>query len=515
MPLDNNFFTPEEIDKQIEDLSRTFQSKQPAVLDQQNMRLIQHIRRFYRTNPEEDTHALNSAWERIARERMHAKLYINEKGQVNEMRFSSANSVSIAKKTMLWQRLGILAAVIVVGILVGSMLMVFNQVRQSRSGSSISGPPKIPVTHKPVQDQQLNLYASDYGSIYKIDSKTGKKDWTFNPHSNSTQTPLIMDGVVYFSSGDTMPYVYALNASNGTLRWKAPYLSLSAVAHGIVYATHIDADNIHIELDALDANTGKVLWHYNPGLQAELATVSNGVLYGTGSIDMSNDDALYALDATKGTLLWSVNVQDQGFNTPQIVNNVLYATSTRDNKDVSPPVRSGYAYAFNAKTGKQLWRTAKINAYIPGEPTIADGVMYIVTNNVDAGTSFMYAMRTNDGTVIWKKFLNEDINGAPLFINGDLYAGVATNSSTNGNGAFVLALKAVDGSTLWSHPLAITFPSFVSASLAISPRALYVGTGDGKVLALDLRNGSQLRAYQVTSHKQTMFAFSLFVTLAP
>lgn len=515
MPLDNNFFKPEEIDKQIEDLSRKFQENLLEEYDQENMRLMQHIRRFYRANPEEDTHALNSAWQRIANERMHAKIRINEKGQVSEMQFSNSHARSAAKKTLIWRRLGVLAAVMLMGALVGSMLLVFSQVHQSKTGNNGNFVPPVIAKHKPVRDAQLNLYTSDQGSVYKVNSKTGKKDWVFNPHSSSIQLPLIIDGVVYFSSwSGADPYVYALNASNGTLRWKAKSQSLSAVTHAIIYTTHNEEDNIHSDLDALDAGTGKLLWHYNPGLQADRATISNGVLYGTGSVDMSNNSALYALDATTGKRLWSVPVQDQFFNLPQIVNNVLYVTSTRDNKDVNPPTRYGYVYAFNAQTGKQLWRTAKIDAYIPAEPTIAAGIMYIVTNDVNARTSYVYAMHSNDGTVLWKRFISGDINGAPLFINSTLYLGVASSSSSTG-AIYVLALKVIDGSTLWSHALLNFFMIFGSASLAIDPHGLYVGSSDGQVLVLDLKNGMQIRAYQVTPQKQFMIGFSLFITLAP
>ncbi len=268
---------------------------------------------------------------------------------------------------------------------------------------------------------------------------------------------------------------------------------------------------INIDLDALDASTGKVLWQYHPGLQIEAVTVSNGVLYGTSAADMSFTGALFALNATSGAQLWRIQVQDQDFNPPQIVNDVLYATSTRDNKDVTPPVRSGYAYAFDARTGAQLWRTPKLNEYVL-EPVVVQGVIYFVTNKIETGTSFLYAMRASDGTVIWKKFINGDTNNTPLVINDAVYTGISAKSITQK--ASILALKTVDGSVLWSHLLTNSLLTYF-APLVASQGVMYVGTGDGKVLALNVSDGSLLRVYQLGQNPSRITPFAPLIALAP
>lgn len=137
------------------------------------------------------------------------------------------------------------------------------------------------------------------------------------------------------------------------------------VVNGVMYVT---ASN---DAYALNAQTGEVLWHYSRPVSSGLVDdasghISRGVgLFGT-RLYMETDNAhLLCLDARSGHLIWDVAYADWNKNygatsAPLIVKDkVLVGTSGGDDG-----VR-GFLAAYNAETGKLVWRLWTIPA--PGE----------------------------------------------------------------------------------------------------------------------------------------------------
>jgi PQQ-dependent dehydrogenase (methanol/ethanol family) len=116
---------------------------------------------------------------------------------------------------------------------------------------------------------------------------------------------------------------------------------------------------------AVDAATGEVRWTYAPpvdflaGPQPRLTEpVNRGVSYGAGRIYLTTaDDQLIALDATTGKPLWKTRVVDpekgNTMNSP--------GTFWRGELIVGGPAGDaglrGFVAAYDATTGKPLWRT--------------------------------------------------------------------------------------------------------------------------------------------------------------
>jgi alcohol dehydrogenase (cytochrome c) len=122
---------------------------------------------------------------------------------------------------------------------------------------------------------------------------------------------------------------------------------------------------------ALDAETGRLLWHHERGVSSGLVDdasghINRGVAVLGTRVYMETDNAhLLCLDARSGNLIW-----DQAYATdnknygatsaPLIVKNlVLVGTSGGDDG-----IR-GFLAAFDAQTGKEVWRFWTIPA--PGE----------------------------------------------------------------------------------------------------------------------------------------------------
>jgi alcohol dehydrogenase (cytochrome c) len=135
---------------------------------------------------------------------------------------------------------------------------------------------------------------------------------------------------------------------------------------GVMYITSAN------DAFALDARTGRVLWHYarplSEGLIDDAASHHNrGVAIWHTRVYMNTDNAhLLCLDARSGHLIWDVQFADTkknygGTSAPLVVKDkVIVGTSGGDDG-----VR-GFIAAYDVRTGKLVWRFWTIPA--PGEP---------------------------------------------------------------------------------------------------------------------------------------------------
>lgn len=137
------------------------------------------------------------------------------------------------------------------------------------------------------------------------------------------------------------------------------------VVSGVMYLT--SANDVY----ALDAATGRTVWHYARPISSGLlddaaAHKSRGVALWQQYVYSETDDAhLLCLDARSGNLIWDVQYADKvkqygATSAPLVVKDqVIVGTSGGDSG-----VR-GFVTAFDAKKGTQLWKLWTIPA--PGE----------------------------------------------------------------------------------------------------------------------------------------------------
>ncbi len=246
---------------------------------------------------------------------------------------------------------------------------------------------------------------------------------------------------------------------------------------------------------ALDARTGRQLWHHEMSLTEGLiddasAHHNRGVAILGSRIYMETDNAhLLCLDARNGHLIWDVSYAPGNKNygatsAPLIVKNkVLVGTSGGDDG-----VR-GFVAAFDANTGKECWRFWTIPA--PGEPGSESwpGDMYL------RGGATTWMPGTYDpalNTIYWTTS-----NPAPDF-DGDVRPGDDLYT------ACVLALDPDTGKLKWHfqftpHDLfdydATETPVLIDMPFRGSPRKLLVQANrNGFVYFLDRTNGQFLDA---------------------
>ena len=137
------------------------------------------------------------------------------------------------------------------------------------------------------------------------------------------------------------------------------------VIRGIMYITSAN------DVFALDAQTGRALWHYqrpvSSGLLDDAAAHKNrGVAVWQDSVYVETDDAhLLRLDARSGGLIWDVEYAEKekhygATSAPLIVNGVVIVGTSGGDSGVR-----GFIAAYDADSGRRKWRLWTIPG--PGE----------------------------------------------------------------------------------------------------------------------------------------------------
>jgi len=172
-------------------------------------------------------------------------------------------------------------------------------------------------------------------------------------------TPLAVSGMLYFTGSHAA--VYAVDAVSGKLSWK------------------------------YDPQT----WKHDPAKLAFMFGVNRGVAYADGRIFSGTlDGRLIALDAKTGSLLWSVQtVPESGGKTITGAPRTFDGRVIIDKADAYSGER-GYVTAYDAASGRQLWRFYTV----PGAP--ADNQGDAVMERAAATWSGEY-WKTGTGGGVW------------------------------------------------------------------------------------------------------------------
>ncbi len=176
------------------------------------------------------------------------------------------------------------------------------------------------------------------------------------------------DGQVSGNRFTALKQIDRTNVSRLVPRWTfslqdTPSLEGTPLVHqGIMYVTSGN------ECYALDAGTGRQVWHYQrQRTRGQGARVNRGAALAGNRVFLVTDDArLLALNRFTGELLWETVMADPKRNyfatsAPLIAGNLVVAGIGGGDSGVR-----GFLPAFDQATGKEVWRFWTIPA--PGEP---------------------------------------------------------------------------------------------------------------------------------------------------
>jgi outer membrane protein assembly factor BamB len=258
--------------------------------------------------------------------------------------------------------------------------------------------------------------------------------------------------------------VYALNASDGRVLWRAPVgdslLGVPVVADGAVYM--VVGEGTDASLYALRARDGHLLWR--DALARVVGTslgftpaVADGVVYlgmqhltSTNNSNAEEEDVLEAFRTSDGQLVWRTSTDGWVSNSPAVVDGVVYATTAQQ-----------MVYAFGAQDGRLRWHFA-MEHLPPGTPAaghtpaVVGGVVY-----VGAFGGEVFALDARNGTRRWLALPRGGAAGESeavvqtlvvrsevVFVGTQPFPHPGFDQSYDG---VVYALRAGDGTRLWTY----------------------------------------------------------------
>jgi outer membrane protein assembly factor BamB len=194
---------------------------------------------------------------------------------------------------------------------------------------------------------------------------------------------------------------------------------------------------------------------------------------------------LFAVRASDGHVRWKVG----GTGAPTLADGTLYAAVSLDHAQ---------AYALAATDGSTRW-----HATFPGcfnlvgsasPPLLAGGVLYVAVSGHDCAPSgWVYALRANDGAVVWRTPFEKDVLPTRALTSGALLAASSTYPAVDEQD-FLTALRPSDGAQLWR------------VRLSISP--YYLAAADGIVVVSGYFFGDKLEARRASDGQR------LWITVA-
>ena len=346
---------------------------------------------------------------------------------------------------------------------------------QYPAGSPIAGAPAV-------VGRRAYVTAED-GSVAALDLDTGAVIWKYESGLFATVTPAVSDGLVFvvFRPG----VVTALDVADGSVVWSRRLATASLPAPTLAAGRLFVAETSDNRLLALDAATGATLWDYEvDGWIVAPPAISDGRV-----VVAANDSSVHILDEATGRLLQLYRTGPGRWvrGAPVITSDLLHLSSHQglvwgiDYRGRRYPLERALFYirtqlwvwGFTGRGPVQqgyAWgtQTAGEQPYSPALSSAGNGDTAVVADTTGAITG----IDLSDGAIRWETQIDDDDDvTAPPTVAGAL-AFIGTKDGR------VIALSTADGSTAWTLHLdgAITASPIVAGGLLLAASAYGGGT---------------------------------------
>ncbi|GCE28733.1 hypothetical protein KDA_42170 [Dictyobacter alpinus] len=514
---DKEYFNPGIVDEQVDGLLQGNATPGPEA------RTARELQALYQS----DLQSLERVWQRLD---LGTDTGFGERPWLNNVSHHDTSSPHLERfryvqgqhtqrkgtnsRLVLTRWFGLIAAVLVAALLVGSLIAFLNITGGSHHKSTISPPPRptAPVVNAPnLQVKTVSgVYVGDDQYLTKNDPLTGKIIWRYDIKSATGvkteyqkvyrivplgNTVFVLLANILDPAGAYEQRVVALNAQTGAVFWHKSLPDREPqdmiVADGTVYVSTlvVNTPTDKSAIYALDASKGSIKKSYTFSFASITMTWYAGNLY------MGTSRGLYVMNAHDGKIAWQdqINVGNPFIVTrPQIVNGVVYVAFNYTSKESG--VMRSFIRAYHAQTGANLWSTNELSNQVY-DMTVSNqklyfGLMHFVDGNLHAFGGIMYAYNIQNGKPDWSREIDGNASAAPAIANGVIYA--PTYSGPQGKSCTITALDASTGQLKWKKPLMF--------GLAINP----VVVNDQVYVAV----------FGITSNTGKLYAYKLDGTLA-
>jgi eukaryotic-like serine/threonine-protein kinase len=336
----------------------------------------------------------------------------------------------------------------------------------------------------------LVYFGSGDGFMYAVNAKTGALRWRFKTGGAVHSSPSVANGIVYFTSRDCT--LYAVSASKGNEVWKFRmgndlpyrngfdyYLSSPVFSDGVLYVGSGDGN-----FYAINAANGTLSWKHTAGsrIRSTAAIAHNSILVGTMS------GTLLSLNKANGSLQWkfdtqgaSLKIEDFGFDRSAIVSSPSVANGV-----ITFGCRDGFLYALDLETGGQRWTNDHSVSWVLSTPAVEGGKVFAGSSDAQ----FLQCVDQSSGKELWR-FTTK----GPVWSSAAIAGGVVYFGSNDGN---LFAVNKESGTERWRFR---TNDRIFSSPVA-ADGMVYFGSDDGNLYALQ---GSTLPDTTVHRAKKAVF----------
>ncbi len=408
---------------------------------------------------------------------------------------------------------GIVAAVILTALLVGSMTWIITLQHYHNTGSDLGSPNGVKQQQVAAPVSYSGIYVQTANNVQRVDAKTGKMIWRYEipflPASYDKKknvvsiAQIIVEGDTVYAlvagpGGKNPSALVALKADTGKERWSQPLTDQPFVApmymaldDGMIYVEaqtvqSRKSNNVDYTIYSFSAKDGQQGSTYpvpENGYPFAMTATKN-ILY------LPTEKGLYAVDARSKKQLWewkgtqpTGQAQSLVIKKPYIFNGVLY-TAIVNASEVG--VGQSKVAAFSAENGKLLWQSSGF-AGEASVPTVVNGVMYVGSTIPKTGPfeGALYAFDATNGRQVWKVATNA-VQDPPSISNGVVYASAYAGIDLKES---VLAVDLKTGQQKWQHQIEKGLTTIPYEQDSVVYEA--AGFDKGTLYALDARDGSQ------------------------
>ncbi|MEI6626502.1 MAG: PQQ-binding-like beta-propeller repeat protein [Thermoleophilia bacterium] len=294
------------------------------------------------------------------------------------------------------------------------------------------------------------------------------QEWVFHALSLVEFPPVVADGRLFVAN--LHGHFFAIEAATGKRLWHKPTGHCSAaspaVVDGIVYAAF--QQNYPCPKEELNGKGFVVAWDAATGRQiwsVETPSIETSPLVVDGSVYVADwAGVVFAFDAKTGALQWKTPTDSQITSSPTYAD----ASQTGSTPAVVVGTNAGSVYEFDAKTGAIRWRSQSLDRlgsgreYFYATPTVAYGRVFI--GNTDG---WMYAYGAKTGKLMWAKAAGTYVYTAAVAADNVIYIGTYDG--------FIIAFDAGTGNELWRASV----PGVVHGAPTLMDGLLYFSTCGG------------------------------------
>ena len=251
---------------------------------------------------------------------------------------------------------------------------------------------------QPVADQTAVYTITHGGIVTATDAAEGSIRWQVDIDPSTDKTQTSVSGGIALADDDIIVHankgeLYSLKAETGQENWRLDFPVFLAdgptVTNGVILFTDLDG-----KLYAVSQIDGELLWS-RIGTQdsTRITGASFPAVYDNEVIASGGDGEVLSLSLNQGEFLWGENLTPLQLSTALDSIPDLRTHPIHDGGLVFIATPSANIYAFNAKTGREVWQKPLRALEMPW---LSGQTLYVTT--IDGR---LYALRRQDGAIRW------------------------------------------------------------------------------------------------------------------